>query len=251
LTVKETAGLGLKATDADGNNYYLGAARKLPAGVSVPEEAAVVLLKNDALQAWISLADEIREGARTLVQGLNEAGIETILLTGDSKTKADLVAAHLGISKVYAEQMPDQKLEHIARLSAEKPTAMVGDGINDAAALSRADLGISLGGASAAALDAAQIVLLRDDLNLLTEGRKIAALTLKTIKESLFWAFSYNIVAIPLAALGFLNPMWAALFMAFSDVVVIGNAIRLKRRKVLGVRRKALGIRRKALGVRH
>jgi Cu+-exporting ATPase len=243
LTVKETAGLGLKATDADGNNYYLGAARKLPAGVSVPEEAAVVLLKNDALQAWISLADEIREGARTLVQGLNEAGIETILLTGDSKTKADLVAAHLGISKVYAEQMPDQKLEHIARLSAEKPTAMVGDGINDAAALSRADLGISLGGASAAALDAAQIVLLRDDLNLLTEGRKIAALTLKTIKESLFWAFSYNIIAIPLAALGFLNPMWAALFMAFSDVVVIGNAIRLKRRKVLGVRRKALGVR--------
>lgn len=231
LKVQETAGLGLNASDEEGNRYYLGAARNLPDALSVPEEAAVVLLRNDHLLAWLSLSDEVRKGARPLVQGLVEAGIETVLLTGDSHAKARLVADELGISEVLAEQLPDQKLAHIARLSAERPTAMVGDGINDAAALSRADLGIALGGGSAAALDAAQIVLLRDDLSLLTEGRRIAVLTLKTIRESLFWAFSYNIVAIPLAALGFLNPMWAALFMAFSDVVVIGNAIRLKRRR--------------------
>lgn len=231
LKVQETAGLGLNASDEEGNRYYLGAARNLPDALSVPEEAAVVLLRNDRLLAWLSLSDEVRKGARPLVQGLVEAGIETVLLTGDSHAKARLVADELGISEVLAEQLPDQKLAHIARLSAERPTAMVGDGINDAAALSRADLGIALGGGSAAALDAAQIVLLRDDLSLLTEGRRIAVLTLKTIRESLFWAFSYNIVAIPLAALGFLNPMWAALFMAFSDVVVIGNAIRLKRRR--------------------
>lgn len=231
LTVAETAGLGLRATNNTGDHYYLGAARNLPAGVEVPEEAAVVLLKNDRLLAWLGLADEMREGARTLVQSLGKEGIETVLLTGDQQGKADAVAEALGIDTVYAEQLPAEKLSKIAALSAEKPTAMVGDGINDAAALSRADLGISLGGASAAALDAAQIVLLRDDLSLLTEGRKVAALTLRTIKESLFWAFSYNIVAIPLAALGFLNPMWAALFMAFSDVVVIGNAIRLKGRE--------------------
>ncbi len=231
LTVTETPGLGLQAQDEQGNLYYLGAARKLPASISVPEQATVVLLRNDVLVAAVSLADEVRPGARPLVQGLEKAGIETILLTGDAAHKAEAVAAELGISKVLAEQLPEQKLDHIARLSAERPTAMVGDGINDAAALSRADLGISLGGASAAALDAAQVVLLRDDLSLLTEGRRVAALTLKTIRESLFWAFSYNIVAIPLAALGFLNPMWAALFMAFSDVVVIGNAIRLKHRR--------------------
>jgi Cu+-exporting ATPase len=231
LVVQETPGLGLAATDKSGNKYYLGAVRKLPADVKVPEGADVVLLKNDSYLASLSLADDLRPGARTLVQGLVKAGIETTLLTGDRRAKADVVAQELGIVEVFAEQLPDQKLERIATLSAEKPTAMVGDGINDAAALSRADLGISLGGGSAAALDAAQVVLLRDDLSLLTEGRKVANLTLRTIKESLFWAFSYNIVAIPLAALGFLNPMWAALFMAFSDVVVIGNAIRLKTRK--------------------
>lgn len=230
LTVEETAGLGLTATDETGNAYYLGAPRHLPAGVTVPGEAAVVLLKNDRLLAWLSLSDELRPGAGPLVRGLVGAGIETVLLTGDSEHKARLVAAELGISEVLAEQLPEQKLAHVARLSAERPTAMVGDGINDAAALSRADLGIALGGGSAAALDAAQVVLLRDDLHLLAEGHQVAALTLRTIRESLLWAFSYNVVAIPLAALGFLNPMWAALFMVFSDVVVIGNAVRLKRR---------------------
>lgn len=231
LTVSETPGLGLNATDEAGNRYYLGANRKLPEGLNIPANADVVLLKNDQYLASLSLADDLRKGARTLVQSLDEAGVETTLLTGDRRAKAEAVAKELGIKTVFAEQLPSEKLERIAEISAEKPTAMVGDGINDAAALSRADIGISLGGGSAAALDAAQIVLLRDDLSLLTEGRKVAALTLRTIKESLFWAFSYNIVAIPLAAMGFLNPMWAALFMAFSDVVVIGNAIRLKSRK--------------------
>ena len=229
LTVTETPGLGLTATDAAGNTYYLGANRNLP-DPNVPADADVVLLKNDRYLAAVLLADEIRKGARAQVQALDERRVETVLLTGDRRAKAEAVAEELGISTVYAEQLPDQKLAVIAALSAERPTAMVGDGINDAAALSRADLGIALGGGSAAALDAAQVVLLRDDLSLLTEGRRVADLTLRTIRESLFWAFSYNIVAIPLAALGYLNPMWAALFMAFSDVVVIGNAIRLKTR---------------------
>lgn len=230
LNVREEAGLGLRASNDRGDNFYLGTGRGVP-GVDTPENAAVVLVKNDTLLATFALEDDVRPGAGALVQSLSDGGIESILLTGDRRAKAEAVAGELGIKTVLAEQLPAQKLAHIARLSEDKPTAMVGDGINDAAALSRANLGISLGGASAAALDAAQVVLLRDDLELLTEGHKVAALTLKTIRESLFWAFSYNIVAIPLAALGYLNPMWAALFMAFSDVVVIGNAIRLKRRK--------------------
>ncbi len=219
LTVRETAGLGLQS-----GAFYLGTARGEVA------EADVVLKRGDHLLAHFTLVDELRTGAARVLAGLRTQGIKTILLTGDRRAKAERVAREVGIDEVYAGQLPQQKLERITALSQVQPTAMVGDGINDAAALSRADLGISLGGASAAALDAAQVVLMRDDLSLLVEGRRIAGLTVKTIRESLFWAFSYNIVAIPLAALGYLNPMWAALFMAFSDVVVIGNAVRLKNR---------------------
>ncbi len=219
LDVKETAGLGLHS-----GSFYLGAPR---GGVA---DADVVLTRGDHLLATFTLVDELRVGAAHAVTGLHSQGIKTILLTGDRQSKAERVAREVGIDEVFASQLPQQKLERITALSQAQPTAMVGDGINDAAALSRADLGISLGGASAAALDAAQIVLMRGDLSLLVEGRRIARLTVKTIRESLFWAFSYNIVAIPLAALGYLNPMWAALFMAFSDVVVIGNAVRLKNR---------------------
>lgn len=219
LSVEETAGLGLTSGD-----FYLGAAH------GKVEDADVVLRRGDEVLAWFTLIDTVRDGVPALIRNLHREGVETVLLTGDRREKAERVATAVGIDRVYAEQLPDQKLDRITQLSDQQPTAMVGDGINDAAALSRADLGISLGGASAAALDAAQVVLMRDDLSLLVEARRIAHLTVKTIRESLFWAFSYNIVAIPLAALGYLNPMWAALFMAFSDVVVIGNAIRLKRR---------------------
>ena len=226
--ISETAGTGLTATGPDGAVYSLGAARR-----TTGAEAADIALTRDGLPvAYVTLHDALRATAATAVGDLHRAGIETVLLTGDSRRKANAVAGQLHIDRVYAEQLPGEKLDLISTLSSERSTAMVGDGINDSAALSRADVGVSLGGASAAALDAAQVVLLRDDLTLLTKGRDVAALTLKTIKESLFWAFSYNVVAIPLAALGFLNPMWAALFMAFSDVVVIGNAIRLKNRGV-------------------
>jgi Cu+-exporting ATPase len=217
--VVETAGLGLHR-----GNFYLGKPR------SGEIAADVVLYRGGDALAWLTLGDELRPSATATLRDLRQAGIETVLLTGDREVKAQSVARQLDIDRVYASHTPSEKLERITALSDERPTAMVGDGINDAAALSRAGVGVSLGGASAAALDAARVVLMRDDLSLLTEARRIARLTVRTIRESLFWAFSYNVVAIPLAALGYLNPLWAALFMAFSDVVVIGNAIRLKRR---------------------
>ncbi|CAH1000207.1 Copper-exporting P-type ATPase [Neolewinella maritima] len=220
LDVHETAGSGLTA-----GPFYLGSA------TGISENADVVLTRDGQVLAEFTLIDQVREGADVLIQSLKEVGIKPVMLTGDREEKAAQVGEAVGIDTIYAGQLPQQKLARITQLSTQQPTAMVGDGINDAAALSRADLGISLGGASAVALDAAQVVLMRDDLSLLVEGRRIAALTVRTIRESLFWAFSYNIVAIPLAALGYLNPMWAALFMAFSDVVVIGNAIRLKHRR--------------------
>ena len=219
-TVQETAGSGITA-----GPFFLGAA------TGIEDRADVVLTKDGEVLASFTLVDEVREGAPVVVASLRRVGVESVMLTGDRQEKADRIARTVGMEKVYASQLPQQKLERISALSQQQPTAMVGDGINDAAALSRADVGISLGGASAVALDAAQVVLMRDDISLLVSARRIAELTVRTIRESLFWAFSYNIVAIPLAALGYLNPMWAALFMAFSDVVVIGNAIRLKYRQ--------------------
>ncbi|MEM9836812.1 MAG: cation-translocating P-type ATPase [Bacteroidota bacterium] len=233
LRVSEQSGIGLTATDEQGKVLYqLGSARLLLTGHPAAEEGQVFLLDGQQnVLAAIELADDLKTGAASLVDTLNELKIESHLLSGDRTSRVAAIAETIGISTYYAEKLPREKLDIITELSQAKLTAMVGDGINDAAALARAHVGISVGKASAAAVDAAQVVLLRDHLPVLGEGIKIARLTLKTIKESLFWAFSYNVVAIPLAAFGFLNPMWAALFMAFSDVVVIGNAIRLKHRK--------------------
>ncbi|MBK8564240.1 MAG: HAD-IC family P-type ATPase [Saprospiraceae bacterium] len=132
----------------------------------------------------------------------------------------------------YAEQLPADKLNIIKQLSAEAPTAMIGDGINDAPALAQATIGISLSNASQVAMQSAQIILLNGHLDRLAKALAISTATLQTIKQNLFWAFAYNVVAIPVAAMGFLNPTWGALFMAFSDVVVIGNSIRLKGRRL-------------------
>jgi Cu+-exporting ATPase len=156
-----------------------------------------------------------------------------ILLSGDSKEKCQKVVDKLKINDWHFQQMPDQKLEIIANYSAQASTAMIGDGINDAPALSKANVGISIGGSSQIAIDSAQIVLLdKQSLKQLPKALMISKHTLLTIKQNLFWAFSYNIVAIPIAALGYLEPMWAALFMAFSDIIVIGNSLRLKRKKL-------------------
>ena len=155
------------------------------------------------------------------------------MISGDHKEKCDQLNQILSFNKVYSNQLPEEKLKIIEKLNINNDTIMLGDGINDAPALSKAFLGISLGNASQIAQQSSEIILLnKDNLNQLPKALKIGEHTLKTIKQNLFWAFSYNIIAIPIACLGYLNPMWAALFMAFSDIVVIGNSIRLKFKKI-------------------
>jgi Cu+-exporting ATPase len=154
-------------------------------------------------------------------------------LSGDSKSKCDEIAEKTGIKNSYSEQSPAQKLEIIEKLNASAPTAMVGDGINDAPALAKAAVGISLSNATQVAIQSAQIILLKsNDLSSLAEAHLISKHTLITIKQNLFWAFFYNVIAIPIAAAGLLNPMIGALAMALSDVIVIGNSIRLKTKKL-------------------
>ncbi len=239
LRVTEEKGVGVLAHDESGNAYKIGSKRILD---EAPEEEQqlIYLTKNGDLLATLEIADDIKPEAAPTVRYLKEQGIHPVVLSGDRFEKTREVARQLGIEEVYAEQLPSQKLELIERLSKEAPTAMVGDGINDAPALAKATLGVSLSDASQAAIQSAQIVLLKGNLEHLRQAVGISQHTVLTIKQNLFWAFAYNIVAIPIAAAGLLNPMWGALFMAFSDVVVIGNSIRLKHKKIdVNVQQKA------------
>jgi len=154
------------------------------------------------------------------------------LLSGDRRAKTEQLASELGINEVIAEQTPEQKLEKIAELTKATPTAMVGDGINDAPALAKATVGISMSDASHIAIQSAQVVLMNNGLKNLPTALGLGRHTYITIKENLFWAFAYNIVAIPVAAFGLLTPTFGALVMALSDVVLAINSARLFIKKV-------------------
>lgn len=230
-SVEEQKGVGVTARDNAGNVFQVGSARILN---DPPDngEQSLYLTENGELLATIDIADELKPEAKGVIEYLKARGIRPAILSGDRRSKTEEVAAQLGIDRVFAEQLPEQKLEVVEKLSDEAPTAMIGDGINDAPALAKATVGISLSNASQVAIQSAQIVLLNGKLEYLEKAWAISRHTVLTIRQNLFWAFAYNIVAIPIAAMGFLNPMWGALFMAFSDVVVIGNSIRLKYKKV-------------------
>jgi Cu+-exporting ATPase len=231
-SISEEKGIGMKATLADGSLLQVGSWRLLPDKNGWPVHD-IYLLKNGQPLAGISLEDEIRPGMEKLIAFLRSKKIRTILLSGDRKEKCASVAASLGIDEVIAEQLPAQKSETIAALSAQSKTAMVGDGINDAPALARADIGISPGDASQVAMQSSQVLLLgHDGMEKLIQALLIGRHSLATIRQNLFWAFFYNVIAIPVAAFGLLNPMVAALSMAFSDVIVIGNSIRLRTKRL-------------------
>lgn len=231
LKVEEVKGGGLVATDEAGVNYKIGSGR-LVGKESLGSNQVVYLTADDEVIATIEIEDELKDDSGELVSYLKKEGLHPIILSGDKQAKTAEVAEKLGVKEFYAEQRPEEKLTKIEEISQRAPTAMIGDGINDAPALARATIGVSLSNASQAAIQSAQMVLLNGHLDHLPKAIIISKATVKTIRQSLFWAFAYNIVAIPIAAMGLLNPMWGALFMAFSDVVVIGNAVRLRRRKL-------------------
>jgi Cu+-exporting ATPase len=164
------------------------------------------------------------------IAGLRQLGLRPVLLTGDNSRAAAAVAAEVGIDEVIAEVLPEEKARTIARLqSAGGVVAMAGDGVNDAAALALADLGLAMGTGTDAAIEAADITLVRGDLMGAVDAIRLSRKTLRIIKGNLFWAFAYNIAAIPLAMAGLLNPMVAGAAMAFSSVFVVTNSLRLRR----------------------
>jgi Cu+-exporting ATPase len=226
-SVKEEKGLGMRAEDVDGNHYFLGS------GKSTDESNFnLSLYKNQKLLAQIAIDDEIKPEAVNLIAQLKKMNIVPVLLSGDKKNRCLKVAQLIGIKEVHYEKLPDEKLSVIDIYKQKGKTVMIGDGINDAPALTKADVGVSMNDASQVAIQSARVILLNTDLHSVVKFLQISKHTLLTIKQNLFWAFAYNIIAIPIAALGFLNPMVGAFTMAFSDVVVIGNSLRLKIKKI-------------------
>ena len=230
--VEELKGLGMRAETRSGDKYLAGS-HKIAATLTTDDTHNVYIVRNDRLLGWIDVKDTLRPEAASVIQGLHKKGIHTILLSGDREAACLSVARETGIQQVIAEQTPAQKLEQITLLTAKAPTAMIGDGINDAPALAKATIGISMSDAAQLAMQTADVVLIGHGLQQLPVALGLGKHTFGTIRQNLFWAFFYNIIAIPVAALGLLTPTLAALVMGFSDVVLVFNSIRLYVKKIV------------------
>ncbi|MET7594525.1 MULTISPECIES: heavy metal translocating P-type ATPase [unclassified Streptomyces] len=236
------AGLGVQGV-VDGHAVLVGRERllrewsmSLPAQLerarAVAEAAgrtAVAVAWDGEARAVLEVADAVKDTSAEAVRRLRALGLTPVLLTGDNRAVAESVAAEVGIDEVIAEVMPEDKVAVVERLQAEgRSVAMVGDGVNDAAALARADLGLAMGTGTDAAIEAGDLTLVRGDLRVAADAIRLSRRTLGTIRSNLFWAFAYNVAALPLAAAGLLNPMIAGAAMAFSSVFVVGNSLRLR-----------------------
>ena len=231
-SVTETAGQGLTGL-VEGKSVWVGKAQPVEnqADLNKAIESAgpntlVVVAWDNRAQGLIELSDNLRIGSEETIAELTSHNIASVLLSGDNQARADFVAKQLSISEAIAGYSPEQKLEYLS--NQRVPTAMVGDGINDVAALSKADIGIAMGSGSQAAQAASDVTILEDDPRMVPFALKLGKKTYRNILQNLGWAFGYNVILIPVAALGLLNPMLAGLAMAFSSVSVVANSLRLK-----------------------
>ena len=236
-------GLGVEGV-VDGHAVVVGRpalladwAMHLPAELDAARRAAESRGQTAVVAGWdgraaavLVVADTVKESSPEAVASLKALGLRPVLLTGDNETTARAVAADVGIDEVIAEVLPSDKADVVRRLQAEgRVVAMVGDGVNDAPALAAADLGLSIGTGTDVAIEASDLTLVSGDLRGAADAIRLSRSTLRTIKQNLGWAFGYNAAAIPLAAIGLLNPVIASLAMVFSSISVVSNALRLRR----------------------
>jgi Cu+-exporting ATPase len=231
--ISETRGVGIEGIDSLGARYVCGG-KRIAARFGVSTSDDLVLIKDGVLLASLSLRDELRPEAVAVITKLRALGITVSMISGDQADKCAEAAAELGITEVHSEKLPEEKLAVIRELQSHAPIAYVGDGINDAPTLAEASVGVSLSSASDVARHSAQVVLTGNTLAALPATISLARLTVQTIKQNLFWAFFYNLTAIPLAALGYIAPLAGALMMTASDVVIVANSLQIKLRRLRG-----------------
>lgn len=238
--IKAITGKGIQGT-YDGTVYTLGSLKFLREEGLYKDfkqnflkgHTILGLANEKELLAYFAVQDPLKESSKDAIKRLHDRGIQTVMLTGDSDEVAQSIARQVGIDTVHAEVSPEEKVKHIKALQkAGKIVAMVGDGINDSPALAQADIGIAMGTGTDIAMESGDIVLVKGDLMKAVEAMELSEATLRNVKQNLFWAFLYNTVGIPIAALGLLNPAVSAAAMAFSSISVVLNALRLKRFKV-------------------
>jgi Cu+-exporting ATPase len=240
-------GLGVRG-EVDGHSVAVGRMHasaewlpSLPPALSLAKDAAEELGRTAVTVAWdgvarglLVVADTVKPTSATAVRQLRALGLTPVMLTGDNEAVARAVAAEVGIGEVIAGVLPAGKVDEVRRLQGEgRVVAMVGDGVNDAAALAQADLGLAMGTGTDAAIESSDLTLVRGDLRVAADAIRLSRRTLNTIKANLFWAFAYNVVTVPLAAAGLLNPMLAGAVMAASSVFVVTNSLRLRGFTVL------------------
>lgn len=241
-------GRGIKSVIGD-KEIYIGT-RKLMAQIGLDTagieadiakledegKTAMIMAVDNKIEAIVAVADTVKEHSKEAIEELQKMGIEVYMITGDNLRTANAIAKQVGIKNVLAEVLPENKAEEVEKLKSQgKVVGMVGDGINDAPALATADIGMAIGTGTDVAIEAADITLMRGDLRSIPTAIRLSKKTMSKIKQNLFWAFIYNIVGIPFAALGYLSPVLAGGAMAFSSVSVVTNSLSLKRFKVYGI----------------
>lgn len=244
-TFQAIPGYGIEAT-VEGNQLLVGT-RKLMAQYQVNADkafeemsnlesvgkTAMLVAVNGQYAGMVAVADTIKDTSKLAVARMKQLGLQVVMMTGDNERTAKAIASQVGIDRVLAEVLPDGKANEVKKLQQSgKKVAMVGDGINDAPALATADIGMAIGTGTDVAMEAADVTLMRGDLNSIPDAIAMSKKTMLNVKQNLFWALAYNVIGIPIAALGFLAPWLAGAAMALSSVSVVLNALRLQRAKV-------------------